>query len=103
MFYKSAAGNINWDAKLKALRGLQQQQAQQATRINQIGQKFDSIFDQSMTNIKKFQQPMQQPMQQPGFFGKLFNFFKGGELQEQFIKDVNARANVKLAYLAESL
>ena len=62
MFYKSAAGNINWDAKLKALRGLQQQQAQQAANINQIGQNLNSIFDKSMANIKKFQQPMQQPM-----------------------------------------
>ncbi len=106
MFTKQSAGkpvNIDWGAKLKALQQVQGQQAQQAARINQIGQNFDSIFDKSMANIKKFQQPMQQPTQQPGFFGKLFNFFKGGELQKQFIIDVNNRANVKLAYLAESL
>lgn len=103
MFYKSAAGNIDWNAKLKALQNMQQQQAQQSANINQIGQNFDSIFNKSMANIKKFQQPLQQPIQQPGFFGKLFNFFKGGELQQQFINDVNNRASIKLAYLAGSL
>lgn len=102
MFYKSAAGNIDWNAKLKALQNMQQQQAQQAANINQIGQKFDNIFNQSMTNLKKIQQP-QQPAAQPNFLSRLFGFFKGGELQKQFINDVNNRANVKLAYLAESL